>query len=538
MSITELFVPLLLLTTFGAASAQSDPHEFDRGAMMQDAETSGFSSAEEKFLAAAGLGQEDAELSLAQFYMANELWVEALSRIGGLTSPQAQALSAECEFRIGRYKDVVKRLGTSSFKDPLLPMALARLGAYPEARAAFENTAPASARSNLGDEFLYLKAEALSAAGAADDAAKTLLQAANSQKISASRRDFVLGNIQKVRGDRFKALASWRRAAAGGENEWSMRARLALAVDAGDVSEIDNLSIRWRGGAFERDLQLELGRLRLASNDFDRGFRALGKVVDRYPESQAAIDAQELIASTLPMLFAEETGLHPRDAARLFFEHVEFAPPGREGDVLIQEAADKLKALGLYRQAAMLLDHQVFKRLRGQERAIIAADLADLHLAAGSPADALRVIRATRIAGLPDEMNARRRRIEAKALAEEGKAESSVTLLSISPVAEDILLRAEINWSRRDWQAAAHDYSAYVSTLGVVEDKRDRTAAVRAATSYLLAGDRQSYRAFALGIRGKLNGAPEGDLIETLGDVDQSQFLSKIIDTYKATYVD
>jgi hypothetical protein len=317
-----------------------------------------------------------------------------------------------------------------------------------------------------------------------------------------------------------------------------MRARLALAASEGDVTALEALSLEWRGGAFERDLQLVLGRLRLAGKDFSRGFAALALVVDRYPQSQAALEAQENVASALPDLFSDASGLHPKEAARLFFENVDFAPPGRDGDRLIQEAASKLEALGLYRQAAQILGHQVFKRLRGQDRAIVAADLASLDLLAGNPAEALRVIRSTRIAGLDDKHNQRRRLIEAQALAASGRGGEALTQLQEAPGADGLLLRAEINWSNRAWPEAARDYASYFTASTSVAARSVATAGVRAATAFLLAGDRAGYRAFAKEAVIRLEGMPESELIRTMGDVDQSQFLTKMMDSYRAVYSD
>lgn len=515
-----------------ADMAPSDPRSFDRAAMMLEASKGGFAAAEEEYLAAAASGDEQSVIELARFYMAHELWAEALARLRDAASPGAQLLAAECEYRMGRYRSVAARLAEIAPNDALRAMSMAKLGAYAEARAAFQSANLPVPSRNIAEDFLVMKAETLAASGEADRAAETLALLSGGDPHA---RAFLSGMIRAARGDRSGALSAYR-AADGEQNEWSMRARLALAKAANDVSVVEGLSLQWRGGAFERDIRLTLGKMRLAGYDFDRGFAALQEIVARYPEADAAIEAQDLISATLPKLLADETGLHPKDAARLFFENVEFAPPGREGDALIQKAAEKLAALGLYVQAAQLLDHQVFKRLRGGERATVAADLAELHLLAKKPEGALKVIRSTRIAGLPESVNDRRRLIEAKALAATGKYDNAVALLSETPDAQDMRLRAEINWSRRAWAEAARDYASYVSALTSLDGKTDRTAAVRAATAFLLAGDRAGYRAFAEQATNRLDGAAEADLIRSLGDVDRDQFLAKVMEDYRAVY--
>lgn len=530
--------------TGGALGADDAPafaamRHFDRASMMADA-ASGFALAEEKYLTAAAPGEPAEVIALSRFYMANGLWVEAraaLKRIG--ETPDTRALAAECDYQLGRDRTVAAMLAETP-SDPLLAMALTRLGAYGEARKAFEAALPFDASHNLKADFFLLKAETLAAAGAADDAAEALKRAGGAEASAQDdgRRAFIAALVYTARGDAGKAAASYRRAADSRTGQWSMRGRLALAAADHDVSALEALSLEWRGGAFERDLQLALGRFRLAGKDFSRGFAALTLVVDHYPQSQAALEAQDGIASALPDLFSDESALHPKEAARLFFENVDFAPPGRDGDRLIQVAASKLEALGLYRQAAQILGHQVFKRLRGQDRAIVAADLASLDLLAGNPAEALRVIRSTRIAGLDDKDNQRRRLIEAQALAASGRGGEALTQLKEAPGADGLLLRAEINWSNRAWPEAARDYASYFSASTSVAARSVATAGVRAATAFLLAGDRAGYRAFAKEAVIRLEGMPESELIRTMGDVDQSQFLTKMMDAYHAVYSD
>lgn len=522
----------LFAASAALADDGADPSAVDRAAMMQESLLVGFSGAEEGYLAAAAAGDPRAARELVHFYMAHGLWAEALARIRNDATPAGQLLAAECDLRMGRNRAAIARLAESAPNDAIAAIALTRLGAYAEARAAFQSGRAPEASRNLSEEFALAAAETFAATGDADKAVAALSGASDPR----AAHDFLTGAIRAARGDKASASAAYRRAAESGEGEWSMRARLALAVAANDVSAVDDLSLQWRGGAFERDLQFALGRMRLAGGDFDRGFAALGQVVDQYPQSQAALNAQDLISATLPKLFADETGLHPKEAARLFFENVAFAPTGREGDALIHEAAGKLEALGLYRQAAQLLDHQVFKRLRGEERATVAADLADLLLQAKDAQGALKVIRSTRIAGLSGAVNLRRRRIESTALAATGKTEEAIALLSDAPAASDLKLRAEINWSRRAWPEAARDYASYVLSLATLANKDDKSAAVRAATAFLLAGDRAGYRAFSLEAVNRLGDAAEADLIRSLGDVDRDQFLAKVMDDYRAVY--
>lgn len=155
---------------------------------------------------------------------------------------------------------------------------------------------------------------------------------------------------------------------------------------------------------------------------------------------------------------------------------------------------------------------------------------------AGDAKEALRVIRSTRFSGLDGALNQQRKRIEARALAGSGDAKAAIALLADASDAKDVLLRAEISWTHRAWAEAARDYAAYAAGFASFDQVSDRAAAVRGATAFLLAGDRDGYRSFAAEMSKRLKGAPEARLIETLGDVDRERFLSGMMDSYRALY--
>jgi hypothetical protein len=496
-----------------------------------------FAAAEERHLSAAAANDAAALYVLAQFYAANRLWDEALAalRRSPADDERSARLAAECDYRMGRNRRVVARLKATLPKHPLHAMALARLGAYAEARKWFAQADLRALPPELLDDFRLLQAESQIETG--DAAAADAVLAGVQSRTESAARLYLIGRAHAARGATDRAVAAYNWAARTGADAWTHRARLAGALAEGEATEsLERLSLDWRGGAFERELNLALGRRRLADGDLKGGLRMLGLVLAHHADSDAALVAEEAIAAVLPGLLAAGSPLDPKGAAQLFFEYVEFAPAGREGDALIRTAAEKLSALGLYRQAAQLLDHQAFKRLRGRERSLVAIELAELHLRAGAPGDALAALRATRLAGLEEDANARRRRIEAKALAALGRTEEALALLSAAAAAGDLLLRAEVNWSRRAWAAAAVDYASYFAATERLDSRADREAAVRAAAAFLLSGDRAGYRAFAKEALLRLEGAPEGDLIAALGDVDRERFLARFMAAYRSAY--
>ncbi len=511
------------------ALSQGAAHGADRAAIAAQAANQGFAAAEEAHLQAASGGEAAAVLSLGEFYAAHALWPETIAAIRRLRSPgeNAEALLVEALYRFERYRDAAAAAEGKFALGGYRAMALTRLGAYAEAAAAF---AKAEAPLGFDADYHLASAEAHVFSGDGARALKSLDSAAAGglPNSATARFQFLRGAIYLAQGDGARARAQFQRASKHPADDWSMRAEAALTEK---VDTLERLSLRWRSAPFDRDLAMREGALALAGADFARGFAAYARVAARFPDSDAALAAQAAIGARLGDLFSAD--LTAEDAARLFFAYVSFAPPGREGDALIRQAADRLRALGLYADAAALLDHQVSKRLRGLERSRVAADLAEMQLQAKSPDAALRSLRSTRIAGLDTETNARRRLIEATALARLGKNEAAAALLEAAASPSERALRAAIHWEARRWSAAADDYAFLFAATPA-----DSEAALRAATAFLLAGDRAGYRDFANSAAEQLSGTREGDLIKSMGDVDRDAFLSTFMDKYHALYAD
>lgn len=496
-------------------------------ALIGSSARASFDAAEEPYLHAASTGDQKAVMALAKFYAAHHLWPEALAALRRANSPDAaaQGLRVEANFRLGRYSAAAAAAEAKHALAAFRAMSLTRIGAYAEAVSMFDRSAPPP---GYEADFLLSAAEAHAQVGDTSRAMKALNAAvkAGIPTSEAVRFQFLRAQIYAVAGDAARAHAEFERAAKQDADEWSMRAKAALAKD-GD--ELARLALMWRSDAFDRDLAMREGSIALAGKDFERAFGAYARVAARFPQSDAALAAQAEIGAALDDVLA--AGLSPGEAARLFFAYVSFAPPGRAGDTLIRQATDQLKALGLFAEAASLLDHQVFKRLRGAERSRVAADLAELQLEAKSPDAALRTLRATRIAGLDEKTYARRRNLEATALARLGKIDAAIERLEPAAAPAEIAIRASINWESERWRDAAKDYAALYDAAPA-----NRDAAIRAATAFLLAGDRAGYRDFANATASRLDGTREGEVIELMGGVDRDAFLGAFMDKYRALY--
>lgn len=495
--------------------------------------------------AAPGDTQREASLALARFYADRALYVEALSAMKAIDpSPNDDAsklLIADFEYRIGRYEAALatlsdERLQSLGQAKTLRAMTLARLGAYAAASPKFSC---GEAPSLLQTECALLAAETALATGNLASAEQTLRAAQrDASGPLALEAALIAARLNQAKGvganRQLKSIVrTYTEPAAS-------RAALALIVDANAngriaakdaLTQVKAISLRWSGGAFEREALAAIAALS-ASTDVSEAFAARRTLATEHTRSDAGAKARAELTGMLTTLL-DRDDLSPGVAARLFYENIEYAPPGREGDLLIRRVAGELAELDLVADAAELLEHQVFNRLRGTERSNVAADLAELYLKDRRPSEALRVIRATRIAGLDDAMVVRRRLIEATALERTGALDAALQTLAETQGDDALRLRADIYWGQQAWTQAADAYSALALSAPAPLDGSARASALRAAAAFLKAGADDAFETFRQSAGSKLAGTREGEILSALsGGPSTANFLKAYRELY------
>lgn len=480
----------------------------------------------------------DVDVEAARRFASEDLCPEALA----LWRPWPAEMSADdhaeavrCNFQLGRYETVLEltkdriEIGRS-----YRALSLAALGAYQEAAVAFASGKPAEQDAEalvLGLETALATRDHLRA----EQAIAALDREKTPEREAASA--FFQARLARARGDHRSAQRLFKLSADFEVSPWSERARLhQIRCDEVGGENLKATALAWRGGAFEREALLAIGRCDAKRGDLGSSLRAYRLLTVRHRHSDAAMAAARQGGQLLPRLLAAQSPLPPEQAARTFFLNVDLAPPGRDGDLLIKSAARRLADLDLHREAATLLEHQVFNRLRGKERSIVAAELAERYLDAGAAQEAVRVLQSTRIAGLDADAVARRRKLEATALAEVGRTDAAIALLESSGDRRDLQQLGDIHWSAKRWREAA---SAYASAFDATSDSGDGSAqfAVRAAAAFILAGDREGYRTFAAAATKRLEGEPEADLIASMGEARPGvDFDRRFMKDYRAAF--
>jgi hypothetical protein len=181
----------------------------------------------------------------------------------------------------------------------------------------------------------------------------------------------------------------------------------------------------------------------------------------------------------------EEALLHDQTvgavrAYALYRDLPELVPAGAAGDRVRRRLATRLAELDLLAPAATLLGGLV-DGSGGAARAEAGAELATLWLRAPDPEAALAALDRSHVAaGLPGELERRRRVLRARALAAARRPADALALLDGQTSSSERELQAEILWQIRDWPPLA-------ATLeGLLERRETSDAALSGADQDLV----------------------------------------------------
>lgn len=483
--------------------------------------TESFSAVEQQLLAAitASGGRLGAVQDLIYFYMAHGLYPEALALMSDDAEQRTHGLALMeivAQFRLGRWRDVVELTSREAIRN--LPdaiawraMALTRLGAYQQAASAFFDTGPNTVpfEQNAADYYLAKAETALRLENLtyARDAFEKLRRRSLTD-IQKDERRFLEAKLIAREGQREVARAMMRNIADSNRAPFAQLAKLALIEDdaligavkpASALRQLDALQYEWSGGAFEREALYLRAILSDQTRNPYEAFAARRRLTRLHPEADVSRSAQSIMTAQLSTLI-DDAALSPFMAAQVFYENIDMAPPGREGDMLIRHVADELARLDLMSEAIELLRHQVYNRLRGEARSRTGARLAALYLTNGAARDALAVLDATRRTRLPISLTDYRRQLEARALVMMDDHLGALSLLENDESAASQMIRGEAYWAMTNWAAAANAFAAALKeTNETALDREYRNVlALKVAAAYALADQADSLEAAAI----------------------------------------
>lgn len=517
----------------------------------------GFRAIEENLLTRSAAGDADAASDLAYLYFASDLVPEALATIRGIDEADRTAsldlLAAAGSVKMGRWRDALDRLSAPPLENdpsaaPWRGIALVGLGAFDDAAAEIvlqeNNFIPFE---DHGAQYFLARGAAALAIGHIETARESL-EAMRGRIETQEQRDqrrLLEARVMLANGDIAPAVSLLRQMRRSGNAPTAYHAQIELlaqdhrrGIISGDdaLQKLNALSLRWSGGAVERE-RLTLEAILLETNgDLLGAVSAHRKLLVRYPYSDGAGAAEQQIRMALTTILQDES-LSPRVAAEVFYENIDLAPPGAEGDALIRDAAAVLAELDLLDEAAELLRHQVFTRLRGAERSTRAADLAALYLQANNADAALEAIERSRRTRLPAPVAARRAVLEAEAHFLLGDGVRALSLLEDRADAASSALRGRILQSRGEHEKAGGAFAAAATGEGVSADEKAEYA-ILAASAFAAAGATDELHAFADTVAGALDAGPARDLVTAIAAQDLSDGSAGFQERYAAYFGD
>ncbi len=481
-----------------------------------------------------------ARLDLARFYISHALGIEALSYLNFIAR-EDPAIERDQSFRIlrgaaavlaGRYDVADRDLGDPDFEengDVALWRGLAAAARHEWGRA---RRFLARAQPMLGPYPRAFQARVLHALIEANlemkDIASLPVLIEEAQSLDNSPRAQVRvallrGRLYEATGRTDHALDQYTIAANGVSRDVAAEAtfrRVALAQRiermsrAEAIGALTSLALGWRGGSVEIEAYRLLARLHVAEGNYREAFAVMRSATLAAPQSDIVRDLQDQMREAFADLFLEGRGQDrgPLDMLALFYDYRELTPPGRRGDELIRNLADRLVDVDLLDQAIELLAHQVDRRLQGAARAEVATHLAFVHLMNREPDKAIQALRRTRLANLPSEMEKRRNLIEARALASLGRAELAIELLGNESSEEARRLRGDLLWEGRRWGDAAAAYEALLGDVwrqvGPLSDVA-RADVLRIVVGYALAGNQTAIDRMRTRYSARMGSTPE-----------------------------
>lgn len=288
---------------------------------------------------------------------------------------------------------------------------------------------------------------------------------------------YLNGELERQKGNADKAMDNWKPLLDGRDDYYRAKAALSatrLQLERRKITKekaidrLEGLRYAWRGDELESLINLRLGEVYIDNGDYLKGLSTLRNAVSMSPDSKITEEVTSYMTQTFESLFTEGKlkNISALDAVSIYDEFKELTPAGQEGDVFVQELAERLVDVDLLGRAADLLDHQMEHRLTGGQAVNVGIRLAAIRLLDGKPQDALRALdmASKQITGGRAGERRQIRLLRARALSKSGQADQALALLKDMGNNQDVLrLRADIAWNGSVWSEAAKAFNQLIA---------------------------------------------------------------------------
>lgn len=263
------------------------------------------------------------------------------------------------------------------------------------------------------------------------------------------------------------AIRDYRRIADMKDSRYSALARydftvlgqqLGLIPLKNAIAELEKLRYSWGEIDFKWKLLNKLAELYVKNHDYYNGLKTLQ---ENLPLSTPA--QKEMLSNRMLGWFEDiylnnqaDTTLSAVKALALYQDFEWLAARSRYHDQITQKLADRLVAVDLLPRAAQLLEDLLKNsQLSPEDRAKVGARLAIIHLFERDSTLALEVLNETESPDISKELQAHRRVIRSRTMANLGDVEQALDLLDRDYSKNSLLLQADIYWNGGKWAQAS-----------------------------------------------------------------------------------
>jgi len=324
------------------------------------------------------------------------------------------------------------------------------------------------------------------------DLAADVLSALSKLELAPGQRArlaFYEGLAAARRGASARADEIWRGLEGGGDHDSRIKAahaRVQLLLDQGHLDPDEALArlaparALWRGHPWEARMLQGLAELYGQSGDQAGAIRVWHDLLTEFPGLPDAGRVDRALRASFEDALLQDQTVGAVRAYALYRDFPALVPAGAAGDRVRRRLAARLSEIDLLEPAAALLGELV-DGLSGAAKAEAGAELAALWLRAPVPPAALAALDRSHLgAGLPGELEQRRRVLRARALAAAQRPLEALALLDGHTSSSEHELQAEILWQIRDWPRLA-------ATLeGLLGRREDPDAALSGADQDLV----------------------------------------------------
>ncbi len=294
---------------------------------------------------------------------------------------------------------------------------------------------------------------------------------------------YLNGELERQRDNPDQALENWKTLLDGKDDYYRAKAGLSVTrmqlerqkiTPENAIDRLEGLRYACPGEELETRINYRLGEVYIENQDNLKGLSTLRNAVSLSPDSKITEEVTEYMTNTFRSLFTEGKlkDVSALDAVSIYDEFKELTPIGKEGDMFVNELAERLVDVDLLGRAASLLEHQLQHRVEGEEKIKVAIRLAAIQLLDNKPEEALVALDVAESGQITPSQKREIALLKARALSKSGKAEPALSLLTPYGNDADVMrLKADISWAAARWSDAAEAFQLLIRNENISQTR-------------------------------------------------------------------